>query len=152
MEVTTGWSSFPSDILFLTRYSCGGSWNFLFPLSNSNILVSWYLPLHHIVMVSQEGQAYKLSSGNRQLRHSIYRPSNSSLHWADTFHRPDWASGHAKLQVSYQVDTAHRFSYLDVNSYAIIHIIAIVSSSLSVLAGLVAIYFFHRMEKRYRHK
>jgi G protein-coupled receptor GPR1 len=86
------------------------------------------------------------------MRRSTSQPLNLSPLLADTFETSGWLSSHAKLQISYQSDVAQHVNTLSENANLIIRIIAIVSSSLSVLTGLVAIYFFHRMEKRYRHK
>ena|ERR1700760_4304339 len=95
---------------------------------------------------------HELAPRRLQMRQSTSQSLSSSLPLADTFQNSGWLSSHAKLQTSYQSNTTQRLDFLSENVKLTIRIITIVSSSLSVLSGLVAIYFFHRMEKRYRHK
>jgi len=60
-----------------------------------------------------------------------------------------WLLDHASVHASY-ASPVH--SYVVANVKVIVWILAIAISSLSVLMGVLAFYFFWRMEKRYRHK
>jgi hypothetical protein len=103
-------------------------------------------------MISLLGDAYEAAARSLQIRYPTSQRLNFSPLFAETSPIPGRLPSHADSQVSYQSGSGQRFNYLGLDAKSIIRIIAIASSSLSVLTGFVAIYFFRRMEKRYRHK